>query len=276
MRNMLDTVTEFTPITEEVGDVRLEITIDEDMEKIKWMNAVNGITNTYNVVTVRFRNGAFELFVDNWNRYRIGSAEVNVDREEAIRIAKEEAQKNIRAAVGDEAASTFTFVYESALLNMQPRKDALYPHWEIHLTLNKMVLDYGAAFNVLVWADTGEISYIVYSGSYGGAPQSGENPETSTEPDQPQSQLPPLSSPSLIPTENDTDDYDVVSQSEENPETSTEPDESQSHSSTLSSPSATSSENNINPPTNTYLIAGTAATTIAVAVVAVALKKRRK
>lgn len=235
MRNILDTVTELRPMTETVGDIRLEITIDENSEKIKWMNAVNGITNTYNVVTVRFRNGAFELFVDNWNRYRIGSTEINVDREEAIRIAKEEAQKEIQAAVGDEVASTFTFVYESALLTMQPREDVLYPHWEIHLTLNKMVRGYGAAFNVLVWADTGEISYIVYSGSYGGD-----------------------------------------SQSEENPETSTEVDELQSHSSTLSSPSTTSSENNINTPTSTYLIAGTAVTAIAVVVVAVALKKRRK
>ena len=189
MRNMLDTVTELTPMTKAVDDVRLKITIDEDWKSIQWMNAVNGITNTYNVVTLSFRNGAFELFCDFWNRYRIGNTDVKVDREEAIRIAKEKAQNRIRADVGNETASSFTFVYENAFLTMQTREKALYPHWEVHLTLNKMVLSYGAAFQVSVWADTGEVPYIVYSGGYGGAPQSEEKPATS--PTEPSTEPPP-------------------------------------------------------------------------------------
>ena len=198
MRKMLDTVAELTPMTKAVGDVRLEITIDGDRESIQWMNAVNGITNTYNVVVLRFRNGVFEFFCDEWNRCRIGSADVKVDREEAIRIAKEQAQNRIRAAVGNETASSFTFVSEYALLTMQPRENALYPHWEILLELNKMVLSYGAAFRVSVWADTGEVPYITYSGSYGGAPQSEENP--TTPPNETPTEPPPDGSTGLDPT----------------------------------------------------------------------------
>ncbi|MEM2911703.1 MAG: hypothetical protein QXM52_01290 [Candidatus Bathyarchaeia archaeon] len=176
LRSMLDTVSELTPMTKAVGDVRMEIRIEKDWILIQWMNAVNGITNTYNIVELDFRNGAFELFCDFWNRYKIGSAEVKVGKEEAIRIAKEKALNCIREAVGEEAASSFTFISEYAFLTMQQRGDALYPHWEVLLELNKMVLSQGKAFRVSVWADTGEVPYIAYSGSYGGAPPSNENP----------------------------------------------------------------------------------------------------
>ncbi len=189
MRDMLDTVIGLTPMTEAVGDVRLEIRIDEVRKSIRWMNAVNGITNTYNVVTLRFRNGAFEFFCDFWNRYPIGNAVVNISKEEAIHIAREEAQNRIRAAVGDETASSFTFVSEYAYLTMQPREKALYPHWEVLLELNKMVLGRGHAFRVSVWADTGEVPYITYSGGYGSAPQSEEPPITT--PTEPPTEPPP-------------------------------------------------------------------------------------
>ncbi|MEM2281180.1 MAG: hypothetical protein QXZ68_04235 [Candidatus Bathyarchaeia archaeon] len=182
LRSMLDTLSELTPLTKTEGDIRLEITVGESIE-IRWMNAVNGITNNCNVVTIRFRNGAFEFFCDFWNRYPIGSAEVKVSKEEAIRIAKEKALDCIRKAVGEEAASSYTFVSEGALLTMQRRGDALYPHWEVLLELNKMVLGYGKAFRVLLWADTGEVAYIVYSGSYGEAPSGDENPPTVPSPD---------------------------------------------------------------------------------------------
>ena len=202
MRSVLDTVSELKPMTKAVDDVRLEITTDEDRESIQWMNAVNGITNTYNVAVLSFRNGAFEFFCDEWNRYRIGSADVKVDREEAIRIAKEHAQNRIRADVGDEAALSYTFVSEHALLTMQPRENALYPHWEVLLALNKMVPSYGATFRVSVWADTGEVPYITYSGSYGGTPQSEEKPAPSPAPDQSQSHPSPSSPQSSTSSEN--------------------------------------------------------------------------
>jgi len=185
MRNMLDTVTEFTVMTETVGDIKLETTLEGGRENIQWMRAVNGITNTYDVVTVSFRNGKFEFFCDFWDRYGIGSADVKVDREEAIRIAKENALNRIRADVGDEAASDFTFVEEQVhtILTMQPRENLLYPYWEVLLGLNKMVSTFGAAFRVSVWADTGSVAYLTYSGSYGAVP-SEETPSASPPPDQ--------------------------------------------------------------------------------------------
>ena len=189
LRSMLDTISELTPMTKALGDVRLEIRIDKDWILIQWMNAVNGITNTYNIVGLTFRNGAFELFCDLWNRYTIGSAEVKVGMEEAIRIAKEKALNCIKEAVGEEAASSFTFISEYAFLTMQQRDNALYPNWEVLLELNKMVLSQGKAFRVLLWADTGEVAYIVYSGSYG-APPSSENP-----PETPPTETPPTPPP---------------------------------------------------------------------------------
>lgn len=178
LRSMLDTVSELTPMTKTEGNIRLEIKIEIEKDWIftQWMKAVNGITNTYDVVELHFRNGAFELFCDFWNRYPIGSDEVKVGKEEAIRIAKEKVLEYIRKTVGEEAASSYAFLSEYAFLTMQPRGGALYPHWEVLLELNKWVLSEGKAFRVSVWADTGEVPYIAYSGSYGGAPPSNENP----------------------------------------------------------------------------------------------------
>jgi hypothetical protein len=165
-------------MTKTVGDIRLVTAVEGNIESIKWMNLVNGIPNTYNIMVLRFRDGAFEFFCDEWNRYSVGNADVKTSREEAIRVAKEQARNRIKADVGIEAASDFAFTSETATLTMQARGNALYPHWEVLLTLDRMVLGYGSAFRASVWADTGEVPYMTYSGSYGFA-ESDENSTSS-------------------------------------------------------------------------------------------------
>lgn len=163
------------------------------------MNTVNGITNNYNVMVLTFRDGDFEFFADEWNQYSIGSANIKVSQERAIEIAKERAQNRISEDVGKEAVLDYTFVSEHAFLTMQPRENVLIPHWEVLLGLDKLVLTYGAAFRVSVWADTGEIPYITYSGSYGVFPNEGNSatPPSSDQSESLQSPLSPSSPTSL-------------------------------------------------------------------------------
>ena len=180
MRNMLNTINDLMPMTKIANDITLETTNREGRETINWMRTVNGITNTYDAVVLSLRNGMFEFFCDEWNRCSIGNTDVRIEQEQAILTAKSQAQNRIRQDVGVSEASTYAFVSEHALLTMQPRGNMLYPHWEILLGLDKSVLSYGSALRILVWADTGEVSYITYSGSYGVPSNQSSAPSSST------------------------------------------------------------------------------------------------
>ena len=204
MRNSLDTISVLEPKTTTMGDIRLETSILEGgKESIQWMNAVNGITNTYDIVALTLRNGTFEQFCDSWNLYKIGAANVKVGQEEAIRIAKENAY--IRSGSnGDVNFTNFTIVDSSvrAELKMQPKADnMLYPNWLVLFGLDKVYFNQVTGIQVSIWGDNGEVGYVGNLGGYGAAPSdqsSVTSPSPPTEQSQPQL---PSSEPSA-PTEN--------------------------------------------------------------------------
>jgi len=202
MRNSLDTMSVLEPKTTTMGDIRLETSILEGgKESIQWMNAVNGITNTYDIVALTLRNGTFEQFCDSWNLYKIGAADVKVDQEEAIRIAKENAY--IRSGPnGDVKFTNFTIVDLSvrAELKMQPRTDGmLYPNWLVLFGLDKVYFNQVTGIQVSIWGDNGEVGYVGNLGGYGAAP-SDQIPAAPSPTEQSQPQLP--SSEPSAPTEN--------------------------------------------------------------------------
>jgi hypothetical protein len=240
MRSMLDTVTELTSMTKAVGDVKLEVTetVEKDtITSIRWTNAPSGITNTYSVIALSYCNGVFESFTDWWNLYKVGNFDVKVGREEAVRIAKEHAQKYSWTVVGNITVSNVTLADNAVLaeLRMQPREgNTLYPQWTILLGLDKIYPGGITQIEVFLWADTGDIAVIAPSGTYGVSPsdESQSTPPTA-EPQYPAPSTPPADA---SPENNDT--------------------------STL--------------PLNTYLITAVASIIAVVVVVSVVLKKRRK
>ncbi|MCX8153909.1 MAG: hypothetical protein N3E52_05705 [Candidatus Bathyarchaeota archaeon] len=169
MRNMLNTVTELKPMTASSGDLKLTITT-EDYLYIEWMNTPKGIHNMYNRVILAFQNGAFKMFTDSWNRYPIGSVDVNISKEQAISIAKDRAQ-SFSYEVGNMTISDLAFLdkpeFTQAELTMQPRENALYPHWEVILPLEKLYPGMTTSIRVTLWADTGEVISIKATGSLG-------------------------------------------------------------------------------------------------------------
>ncbi|MEM2108527.1 MAG: hypothetical protein QXL10_04510 [Candidatus Bathyarchaeia archaeon] len=171
MRAMLNTVSELKPMTLASGDLKLTITT-EDYVYIEWMNTPNGIHNMYNRVILAFQNGTFKMFTDSWNRYPIGSANVVISKENAIRIAKTQVQsQNFSYEVGNITVGNLTVSSKSefirADLTMQPRENALYPHWEVFLPLDKVYPGFTTGIRVTLWADSGEIISIKATGSLG-------------------------------------------------------------------------------------------------------------
>lgn len=170
IRDSLNTLTELKSITVETDNVKLEVYTEGDFSRFYWKDTVKGIEIPQKAVGLVYYNGTLRTFSDHWNCYTIGSSDVNFDREKAIQTAKELAEK-YSYTIGNTVVDNFTVVdeYIIAELTMQNRGECvLYPWWEIRLPLDDIYPGYVTEIRVLMWADTGEITYVQAIGGGGG------------------------------------------------------------------------------------------------------------
>jgi hypothetical protein len=260
MKDMLNTLTELQNMTSSLGNIKFEASVTGDSAQLTWSDSPNGIYNAGKSVSLRISNGHLTGFWDRWNLYRIGSSSVNVSREEAISIARERAKNyQLFMNVGGLSNGTLVSVPFNILtypvntsLSMVAREPlTLYPFWQVWLWFDKPVHNtYGLA--VSMWADTGEFVRISQVGTYG------STGETSTAPSDSSSSP---SSSSSSPTQSSTSPAESPNEAP-----STTPPKEQ----------ATPTEGTTTPA-STYIIAAVAAAIIIpIAIVAIAIKKRRK
>ncbi|MDR2708237.1 MAG: hypothetical protein LBB87_05800 [Nitrososphaerota archaeon] len=120
-----------------------------------------------NSIGIHFSNGYVKGFHDMWTLYTVGSEDVNVSKEQAIAIAREEVIA---------AAESVVLGFPSdrsvvAELSLEVRDDfMLYPFWfvEIPIDYPPNLSIYG--WQVGIWADTGELLYSHPVGGYGVIP----------------------------------------------------------------------------------------------------------
>ena len=170
MRDMLDAVTELKPITTTLDDVKFRIRNYGPYTCFEWICTVNGIDVERKEVMFTFHNGSFEYFADTWDLYKVGTADLKVSRDEAIRIAREYAYSHPYTFGG--VPVNFTILDEpvSAELSMEPREGyTLYPWWNIRLYLDKVYPGNVGSIQVTLWADTGEVTHCEAI-SVGGSP----------------------------------------------------------------------------------------------------------
>ncbi len=224
MRDMLDPVTELEPMTKTVGNVKLEISKNENgpYTYIEWVYTSNGIDFDRKRVRFSFQDGTFRSFSGLWNLYKIGSGSINVSEEEAISIARNATKDmpKLYGRVGNETIVLQPIVaeepVETELMAGIREPLTLYPLWHIQLYFDKL---YGNYYGVAVdiWADTGEISGTYGTGIMGGIPQ-----EDSTEATTPPNET-PTEPQIVIPTEPPTEEDPTVTSTEPPPEDSTLP-----------------------------------------------------
>lgn len=162
IHDSLSPITELKNMTAENGSVKLEVYKEGNLSRFWWTDTVDGIEIPQKTVGLVFYNGVFEMFGDYWNVYTVGNTDVEFDREEAIQVAKERAQ-NYSYTIGDTVVNNFTILedYISAELTMQDRGNyVVYPWWEIRLPLDKAYPGLITEIRVLMWADTGEVTYV--------------------------------------------------------------------------------------------------------------------
>jgi hypothetical protein len=227
-RNVLDTVAELKTINTTVGDLKMRVSEENSFTNIHWVRTINGLEFTTGL-GVRLTNGIVDIFTDRSRFFKIGSSEVNISREEAVRIAQEEAKAftTVKIWLGN-GYETFPFRVkeEPFTVRLQVGTDnfMMYPYWYVWFVADPEVYSVKGV-EVYMRADTGEVAYSQTTRSYGVV-----------------------------------SDPDAASATTPDPQAS--PD--------------TQLESDPNPPLAVYVIAGIAAIGIALAIAAVAVKKKRK
>jgi hypothetical protein len=184
-RSILETVTEIKQTNATMGNMKLQIIESDNLVDIIWRQTVNGIDFPLGL-SVEFVNGELKGFSDYSSFYHIGSAVVNVSREEAIRITKEQAKDYTTLKVptenGDYTEVTLNLTDEHMTVELQVANReplTMYPLWYVRLYTEKPYSGTDG-FQAAIWADTGEIAYAQLTGHHGVVPD--ENPSNQSPP----------------------------------------------------------------------------------------------
>jgi hypothetical protein len=168
---MLDMLSNFTQIkdTQLLSDnISFELKTDAyHNTEFTWQYTSNGVDYP-RVLDLLFKNGNLAIISDSWNLNTVGSDKVNLSREEAIRIAQEQATKNatlVTFSDGEVVQFNITSVIDAKLSTANREPFTAYPFWTVELSTD--VYRNLDMIQVGIWADTGTIAYCQPSGYYG-------------------------------------------------------------------------------------------------------------
>ena len=127
------------------------------------MQIANNIDFQVKGLELNFENGILEMLTDGWFLFKVGSTELNVQKDEAINIALKNTENYSWISNGEEI-SDFNILENNITAIMYPHLREnnleLIPCWVINIPLDKVYP--GNVDNILVgvWADNGEITEI--------------------------------------------------------------------------------------------------------------------
>lgn len=195
LRSLVDTYGIAGSFAAAVGNSTLQVNPYGNIggQYLQFVQAPEGINNTYDGIVLHYQNGLLIEFVDFWNRVPIGSFQVNVNPLEAIQIAKQ-ATRSYSFTYANMTVSNFTLSSaDNAVLwdlTMQPRDGLLYPMYGVSLGLSRMYAGGITELQVGVWADTGQVAGTNYVSSYGGPSGAAPfNPSSASQTSKPENSL---------------------------------------------------------------------------------------
>ena len=146
-----------------LGNTKLRISDYGGNAEILFHYTENGTDFSVKRLHVVFQNHVIMELSDDWLLYKIGTAQVDISREQAIQIAKNAARDYSWISSGVQV-SDFGILDEPVSAEFYPHSRTEYltlvPYWYVTLHLDKT---YPGGVNVIavgVWADTGEIANI--------------------------------------------------------------------------------------------------------------------
>jgi hypothetical protein len=127
------------------------------------MYTENDVDFSVKSLSLVYKDGILEQLVDGWFLFQVGSTEVDISREEAIKIAREYLKSYSWTANGTEV-SDFTVLNEpiSAVFHPTPRDEplVLVPYWFVTLYLDHAYPGGVTRLGVGLWADTGIVAQV--------------------------------------------------------------------------------------------------------------------
>jgi hypothetical protein len=172
-RNLLDTVTEIKTVNVTKDNMKLVIREGDSYLHLMWWQTIKGTDFPFGLIVNFGSNCRLKGFSDFTKFYRVGNADINVSREEAIHTTKELAKDyttlNVSTGNGDYTEVTLNLTDEHMTVELQigdRETFTFYPLWYVRLYAEK---SYGGTdgFQAGIWADTGEIAYSQLTGHHG-------------------------------------------------------------------------------------------------------------
>jgi hypothetical protein len=162
MSSLLASATEVN--TEQtLGNVKLKATVYGDNAEVILMYTANGFDYSAKSIRLVFQQHVLQELSDDWFLYTVSDTQVNVSRDQAIRIARNAAQ-NFQWNADGVTVSNFNVRAEpvSAVFFPHPRTESLtlVPYWFVTLYLDKEYPGGVNSITVGVWADTGAVANI--------------------------------------------------------------------------------------------------------------------
>lgn len=174
-RNILDTVTELKTTNVTMDNLKLIIRESDSHLSLMWWYTINGVDFPWGL-SVDFSNGRLKGFSDYSKFYQIGSTDVNISREEAIRTTKELSKDyttlNVSTSNGDYKEVTLNLTDDHMVVELQiGNRDpfTFYPLWYVRFYAETSIGGTDG-FQAGIWADTGEIAYSQLTGHHGVIP----------------------------------------------------------------------------------------------------------
>lgn len=157
--SVLDTVTELKTMNATVGDLKMRIIENDWFTNIDWVHTINGLEFPIGL-SIRLTHGVIDGFNDQSRFYKIGSADVIISREEAIRIARDEAKNYSTVNLWGIGAFRFRVKEEPSIVRLQigTANFTMYPCWHVWFAADPEVYSV-TGVEVHLRADTGEIVY---------------------------------------------------------------------------------------------------------------------
>jgi uncharacterized protein YxeA len=172
IQEFLDSLNSYSTIensSQQIGDFRLDLHSAYGIENITWSRAEDNLPNSFDTLTLTFKNGTFNSFTDSWNSFTIGSVNVNINQEKALQIANQKLQsvQNVPFDGGLEGISsanidnsvTYTLSFQPIGNRTYGEVGTLFPCWQLngnfsYIGANGLAT---ASFYALIRADTGQI-----------------------------------------------------------------------------------------------------------------------
>ncbi len=163
MNNILSSINEFTTMEVTQGNVKLKISLSGSTAQVLWLYTENGVDFSAKSLRFVFDNRVLKEVTDGWFLFAAGSTEVDITKEEAIRIAKDYV-KSFTWEYEGTVVSDFVVVDDpvTAEFAPHPREEPLelVPFWFVTLYLDKVYPGEVNRIGVGLWGDTGEVVYV--------------------------------------------------------------------------------------------------------------------